>query len=172
MKPAHAAQAAPVIFLDIDGVLAVRSQIGRQQSRAYTALRKQAGLPAHMVKLPTRRAFVPRAVAALNALCIDAGALLVLSSSWRLREGVQNTLHLAGVEGPFHPDWRTDSAGPSRADEIQRWLAGHDARPFVILDDWPAQLAGMLGRTVVPNFQIGLTAQDSAGALAILAATT
>ena len=161
----------PIIFLDIDGVLVIKSYPARPRMLAYAGARRRAGLPALPMILRAANMFVPAAVGHLNDLCAQTVALLVLSSSWRLRDDVHEQLAAAGITAPFHPDWRTDSAGPLRSDEIQRWVDAHGRPPFVVLDDWPHELEALASVTVRTNYRTGLTSADCDAARVILSAT-
>lgn len=117
-----------VIFLDIDGVI---------QSPRYCVAMDQSGWLA---------TFEPAAMSMLRKLIKESGAKIVISSTWRLGED-QKTKHelqlcfrVCGykeIANAFHKDWRTDSDGQLRGEEIKRWLDAHPESQdcYLILDD-------------------------------------
>ena len=148
----------PVVFLDIDGVLNVNHLVWRT-APAVPAAVSRPGRPA---KLPRRqlvreRRFKREAVEQLAALLFGTFAVLVLSSSWRLRPGAREALAGYGVAGPWHTDWRTDELPGGRGAQIDRWLAAHGNPRHVILDDWPDELRQQRDRVVRTDDRIGLT---------------
>jgi hypothetical protein len=117
-----------------------------------------------------RRVFSPAAVAHFNHLGAQVRASIVVSSSWRTKPDCRELLEAAGVQVPFHKDWRIDSNGPDRGGEINRWLIDHKSCPFVILDDWPRELTAHAPRVVRPDFRVGLQQHDVSRALDVLGA--
>jgi len=104
----------PVIFLDIDGVLAPIHRWDR-----YGDLD-------------------PACVHVLNAIVARAGADVVVSSTWRYGKTVaelQQILEGAGFAGRVIDTTPIGTPGASRGDEIAAWLAGHDASGYAIIDD-------------------------------------
>ena len=87
------------------------------------------------------RAIDPTCLQRLGDLCGRTGALVVVSSTWRLDRDVPTIFRQRGFDGRFHDDWRTDLDGPTRGDEIGRWLAGHAVDAYVVIDDRPNQIA-------------------------------
>ena len=87
------------------------------------------------------RAIDPTCLQRLGDLCGSTGALVVVSSTWRLDRDVPTIFRQRGFDGRFHDDWRTDLDGPTRGDEIGRWLAGHAVDAYVVIDDRPNQIA-------------------------------
>jgi hypothetical protein len=150
-----------IIFLDIDGVLATRPMMPRGIGREM--------VPSLRPKLP--RALRAQPIAFLNQICAETNAQLVISSSWRLKGDPRPALVDAGVTGRFHDDWATDADGPQRGDEIERWLAAHEAADYVVLDDWRQGLERHASRLVLTDFRVGLTAQDARAAVALLHAS-
>lgn len=108
-----------VIFLDIDGVLNHRAMFVPGAGAA---------------------ALCPKAIERFRSLVEKIGAIVVLSSTWRL--GDTATCHYiarllsAGIMGRLHPDWRTIRLPwplgvsiiitnlPKRGDEIAEWVVG------------------------------------------------
>ena len=150
---------APVVFLDIDGVLVVK------QPGAFMCNPQSRNGP---VRGPMSSAWSPEAVSALNKLCVEVNALVVVCSSRRQQHDCRETLRNAGVRVSFHTDWRTDSDGPLRQDEIRRWLSRNRQPPFVVLDDWPDELREITPHVVRPDFRTGLSDMDCAFARQIL----
>ncbi len=144
---------APVIFLDIDGVLVT-----------FDSMRAKPTFP---------QPFDPRAVNALKRIIRLTKAKIVVSSSWRL-------LHPKFVDLPRYfahqslprpvgmtPDVRT-AEEPARGIEIQTWIDRTRFKgPFVILDD-SSDMAHLMNRLVLTDGLIGLTNQDATRAIEIL----
>jgi len=126
------ASGAPIVFLDIDGVL----------------------VPWDDVQLDNGR------VQLLDGLVTRTGARVVVSSSWResmSREAIEDQLVAAGFSGRLH-SMTPIIVGASRGDEIAAWLEEHaepDTR-FVILDD-SSDVEPFRGRLVQTDEYEGLT---------------
>lgn len=133
-----------VIFLDIDGVLVT--------SRSHAAF----GLVEQ--RLPFMNAFDPVAVNLIQALCVQANAKIVISSTWRF--SVSKTMLLEHfhnqhfdlsrflVNGPHWETPRLFSEG--RTAEITLWLEDNDPDgelDFLIVDD--ATIHGALAENAV-----------------------
>lgn len=113
-----------VLFLDVDGVL----------NRATFSPAKSEGL----------RSWIEAELAArLDRVCEEAGAVLVMSSSWRAGrtlEELRDDLAAAGIKTPLLGVTPIEG-GRRRFEEIQRWLqgwkdAGHEEiESFAIVDD-------------------------------------
>lgn len=108
-----------VIFLDFDGVV---------------------------ICPPNFRKPCPDRIALLNRLCTATGAVVVVSSTWRLGrsiEQLQRMLSEAGFVGtvvgktpavapvPDSPTWPARERGV----EVQAWLSTHPVESYVVLDD-------------------------------------
>ena len=164
-----------IVFTDFDGVL---------NSTPYTSelLRKIRERPAGATASRKEEALDETNVAILDALCLEADAELVVSSSWREVRTLAELwamLLARGFRGRVRgktPTWVLGpygaKAGPERGDEIQAWLSaapnfGIVVDSFVILDDQDdmAHLADRLVRTD-PGF--GLTVQDASSAKKLL----
>jgi len=129
-----AANVRPVIFVDMDGVIVTRAAAGWSRRGSTGAPRSSR---TNGARRRSPRSLDPGAIKPLNEICQQSGAWVVVSSSWRERMDVRDVLTRYGFVGAFHTDWKTDSEGPTRSEEIDRWLAGHGAPPYLILDDWP-----------------------------------
>jgi hypothetical protein len=157
-----------LIFLDVDGVL--NSGDG---NNAIGQLILDGFLPIHQ----DQRWFQPRHVRLLNAIELQSGASLVLSSSWRLshHEGaVEALMREAGYRGGGFVG-STDSAGPTRGAEILRTLkhfrdnVNFEPIPYVVLDDdWDKDLDP--DHFVQTDYQEGLAERHVERALKILGA--
>ena len=147
------------MFLDIDGVLVVK------RPGAFMGIPSSRNRPMHAPMIP---AWSPEAVGALNRLCVEAAASVVVCSSRRQHDGCRDTLAAEGVRVSFHTDWRTDSDGPLRQDEIRRWLSRNGHPRFVVLDDWPDELQEITPHVVRPDFRTGLSDLDCTFALQLL----
>lgn len=155
---------APVVFLDIDGVL--------NHAMLYAQLQGRHGSTEPVDWID------PACVARLDALCERTGAVIVLSSSWRRIFGVEHTfdvLRAAGlatvvIDGtPMHGATEPgENVVNERWGEIRAWLDEHDTHAsWVILDD--AELADAPAeRFVRTSIAVGLTDADVERAVAIL----
>jgi hypothetical protein len=140
----------PVLFLDMDGVVADASN-----APPLTRLR-------------------PACVRRLDTLVHDLGARVVISSTWR-----ETTPPAALRSYLAHHGYRGDVdsvtpilKGHTRGEEIRMWLSAHGAwsAPFVILDDWPlAEFAGLHDRLVSTEYDAGLTDADCERAVRLVA---
>ena len=104
----------PVIFLDIDGVLAPIRRWDR-----YGDLD-------------------PACIEVLNAIIADVGADVVVSSTWRYGKTaaeLQQILEGGGFAGRVIDTTPIGTPGASRGDEIAAWLAAHNVSGYVIIDD-------------------------------------
>lgn len=119
-----------VVFLDVDGVLNASRPVGKNQ------------------ELILRNWAHPHMVGHVNRIAREGGAVVVVSSTWRLgreldalREdfrGVGLTAEIAGAtpSGPcgWHHGYRCEDG--HRGGEIARWLASNPGvESYVILDD-------------------------------------
>ena len=158
-----------VIFLDIDGVLVNHRSWDRER---------------HFDHLPADE----RCVRALNRILAASGAVIVVTSTWRLdrdlaelreilnvRFGVtgqviDKTPRIAREVFPGEGYSRLQVAA-GRGDEIAAWLAAgdshHDIQSFVILDD-DNDMGEFLNRTVLTDCKEGLSEADADRALTIL----
>jgi hypothetical protein len=151
----------PIIFLDIDGVLATPRSIHGSRGNW-----KFAGAERYPY------GFAPDAVANLNALTDRTKAQIVVSSTWRRGHsvaGLRAILKAEGVQGivldktPYLPD-------AARGEEIQWWLDNshrYDGQPFVILDD-DTDMVHLMPRLVQTSFMDGLTRKRAKWALDLL----
>ena len=146
----------PIIFLDVDGVLAKLDLEYR-----YTRLNQEC-------------------VDALKVLLERTGAEIVLSSSWRYSHTPEQFTRLltdygltATVIGSTPMAEVTGSGlliGCTRGEEIASWLLTNNAsdRPFVILDDFE-EFGRFTPRWVQTDHRNGLTLADVEQACALLA---
>ncbi len=150
-----------IVFLDFDGVLNSRAHVER--------------FPAsHAVGLDL---IAEHAVARVERLCVEAGASIVVTSTWRLtfdRAALESLLRARGLTTtsvvdvtPMIPHKR------GRGQEIQLWL---DTAPLahrwavegmVILDDDPDMLH-LMPWLVQSSFETGLTEAHFRTALSVL----
>lgn len=137
------ASASKVIFLDIDGVL---------NSFAYNLYRKDGETSIDHTRLPL-----------LKRIVDETGAVIVLSSSWRLhweRDG--QSWHVGGhyMDGEFATVGltlydKTPVLG-NRADEISAWLrANPSTKSFVIIDDMVCNWGRLAHNLVQTDYRIG-----------------
>lgn len=146
-----------IVFLDFDGVL---------NSHAY-----QRGLLERGEKVRSIMGIDPVAVRRLNRLLKATGALVVVSSTWRLhRTRIQlcDVLSAEGFEGQVRgmtPALVQGGSASCRGEEIQAWLEEasevyvEDVDSFVILDD-DDDMGHLASRLVKTTFAEGLRDED------------
>lgn len=145
-----------VIFLDIDGVL-------NSWATGYKITTKKLQL--------------------LNNLIEQTGAKIVISSSWRIGskdvkefldknfskctfrlDNFKDATNHECIENIFYNDNiidLTDTFGPSRGDEIKRWLDNHeDIESYVIIDDSIDMLDEQLEHLVQTDTYYGITDRE------------
>jgi hypothetical protein len=135
-----------VIFLDIDGVLAPIRQWDR-----YGDLD-------------------PACIEVLNAIVAGGAAEVVVSSTWRHGRTVvelQAMLEEGGFAGIVVGATPSDIPGACRGDEIAAWLADHEVRGYVIIDDH-ADMGALRGFLVQTHPAHGLQPAHVPLALAVL----
>lgn len=134
-----------VLFLDIDGVL--------NSHRSAAAF---GGFPFDISAHRAR--FDEVAIALVRNICRQAGAVVILSSSWRNDTNwldIGKALDLPIVD-------RTPSLLGSRGTEIGRWLSGHpEVECYAIVDDDPDMLAEQQPFFVKSNPFEGLSWNDA-----------
>lgn len=146
------------LFLDIDGVL--------NSERTVFAYKKlvHAGHIKHdiLLGLNTKSFFDPIAVLLLKTAQEQIGFKIVISSTWRYSLGVSDFVAMFkeyewDTEGVIIG--KTDTEGPNRGSEIQRWLNNHAKYPYeyCILDDTPDMLDEQFVNFVQPSFENGLS---------------
>ncbi|MDX7952113.1 HAD domain-containing protein [Lichenihabitans sp. Uapishka_5] len=149
------------LYLDIDGVVTT------------AAYQRKAG----------KDKLDPAAVAIVAALMRDFGAVVVVSSTWRVAD-CRPTLVEAGLpEDRFHADWRTAIPATSRDPETGAMLPAERARRgeeiadhasrngitrYLVLDDVEIGDAHA-GRHVKPNPERGLTEAEASLARSLVA---
>lgn len=157
-----------VIFLDFDGVM---------NSVRYHTARHAAGLDMHAGR-GVKPCLDPEAIKVLNEVCEKTGAVVVVTSTWRLNEKrttVSGWLREGGFEGITYaltPAWKDVKAEHPelerivRGHEIQQWLDNAAVFPnrrlgpvthFVILDD-DTDMVHLYDHLVKVDDQDGLTA--------------
>lgn len=113
--------AAPVLFLDMDGVLTC--------GRVHAAYGEKG-----LWSRPD-----PVGIQFLNRLWEATGCLVVVSSTWRKRMGrceFEAVVRGAGWTGEFHTDWATPDTSGRRGDEIREWLSRNPTTAvWIALDD-------------------------------------
>lgn len=129
----------PVIFLDIDDVLAISREYTSYQVMTAFKLGDLDGWPELWQGL-----VFPEARANLVALHDEFWPQYVISSSWsnylsqRQMQEIFRRSGLAFVADNIHSQWTTPKAqGPSRTEEIENWIAKHGQRgqPILVIDD-------------------------------------
>jgi hypothetical protein len=102
----------------------------------------------------------PEKVRLVTALVRRTGALVVLSTSWRLgfaQEELEAMLRRRGFEGGFAGT--TPREGETRGEEIQAWLRDHgrEVTRWVALDDATQGMEWLGARHVRTTLEEGLT---------------
>jgi hypothetical protein len=129
----------PIIFLDIDDVLAISSVYTSYQVLAAFRLGDLDGWPELWQGL-----IFPEARTNLATLHNEFWPQYVVSSSWSnyLTQGQMREVFrrsgLAFVADNMHKQWTTPKAvGPSRTKEIGGWIAAHGQhdQPLLVIDD-------------------------------------
>lgn len=165
---------APVLFLDIDGVLlsgrAWQLPVNRRLQVAGAKLTRQEAS-----KLIGREAqFDPCAVALVSRICEATGARIVVASSWRYAVGCEQTrvkLLEQGLSGAvLHEDWACPvarSGTPEKHHDITLWLEEHgiiQTGSWLALDDEDV----VPGATMTTDALDGLGAREAAAAVRYL----
>ncbi len=135
-----------VVFLDIDGVLAPIRRWDR-----YGDLD-------------------PGCIRVLNEIVAGAGAVVVVSSTWRHGKSItqlQAMLEAEGFIGCVIDKTATGELGADRGDEIAAWLAEHAVGGYVIIDDH-ANMGELRTRLVLTHPARGLQPADAPRAIEIL----
>ena len=151
-----------IVFLDFDGVL---------NSTAWYVHRHESGQSLALAH-GKEEEIDPAAVALLNQLLDRSGALVVISSTWRMLGLMEckDVLHARGFTGKV-VDVTPRSSHGVRGREIQAWLDAYH-RPverFVILDD-ESDMEHLMPRLVQTSQPVGLTQADVNRAVAMLEA--
>jgi len=147
-----------VIFLDIDGVLVNRESL--RKNSGFKAVGNQG------------------CIRVLNKILGQTGAVIVISSSWRLfysLDELRLILKTWGVSGEIidkTPDlsayYRDRWDVPERGDEIWSWLGRHrEVTSFVVIDD-DMDMNRVVDKLIRTEFEIGLTENDGDKAIEIL----
>lgn len=149
-----------VIFLDIDGVL---------NSERWFVQRHIGG--ARIVVVSREDGQIdPECVERLNRLTEVTGAVLVISSTWRIggMDWLVPLLRRKGVAAEIIG--RTPDLNTVRGHEIGHWLSEHpEVGSYVILDD-TSDMGALAQRLVKVSWQTGLTDGDVERATAMLQA--
>lgn len=157
-----------LIFLDIDGVLN-SGEFFRAQHEA-----KNRSTESRIITVDDRdeEMIDPAAVALLAELVQRSGAVMVLSSSWRIVRPLTKMRELLAGKGFPTPVPLIDKTpnGPPRGKEIQTWLDAHREPPsgIVILDD-SSDMLHLQPWLVRTNFPDGLRREHVEQALEVLA---
>lgn len=122
---------AGIIFLDIDGVL---------NNNEFLLAQSKAGIVLVNDEFDLGSQIDPTMVARLNSLIEQTGAMVVLSSSWRVMAGLGKTsmiLRSKGFKHRFVGETPYMRGSYPRGTEIQAWLTTNrmGASRFVVLDD-------------------------------------
>lgn len=165
-----------VIFLDLDGVLAVPPDCDKIIKRIQKPNGDRLGL----------RGLKPSAIDQLNRVTDTTGAKIVLSTMWRYWfkspeevEILKSFLKENGVTGNVIGRTPTPDEYPTpklsiiecalpRGKEIELWLNGAvDIESFVIVDDM-SDMEPFMDKLVITKFEDGITAKDADEMIRIL----
>jgi hypothetical protein len=170
----------PIIFLDIDDVLAISREYTSRQVMTALESRDRDSRPELWEGL-----ICGEARANLMALHIEFWPQYVISSSWSnylTREQMRlifRRTRLDFVANNMHKRWTTPKGdGPSRTDEIESWIAKHGQRrqAMLVLDDCESGLGlctsslDRRGLVVLCEPWVGFTAEKLVGAQRLLRA--
>lgn len=158
-----------VIFLDIDGVL--------NSDRSVIALPMQTIFENDYRFNYLVSKVDPVAIALLNKITKETGAVLVGSTSNRIHlgfDGLDHALKEMGVESILYDI--TPSLSTNRGGEIQEWLNNHNTlaegesiiESFIIIDDSDDMLSSQQENFVRVNPAVGLAVNDMRKAIKIL----
>lgn len=141
-----------VLFLDVDGVL-----------------NNTASLAEGVDLLPEK-------VLLIRHICEQAGASIVISSTWRIlfdRQTLHEFLRRLGLRNINVIDYTPQLRSGIRGDEIKHWLDNHpDVTNFVIIDDDSDMLDEQMPFFVKTHHSIGITTRDAKKAIKILQGDT
>jgi len=153
---------APVLFLDLDGVL---NGAGDAQGHGYT-MGSQEWLT---------RQVEPKLVALVNLIHKQTGCCCVLSTSWRNAHPTRTLRHIFDNMGLWAPivGVTPEIRLAPRDREIEKWLEWAGMGPasgaaFVILDDFAITVDWLRKRSIKCDPDVGLTAEQAKLAIAIL----
>lgn len=145
-----------VIFLDIDGVL------------NHSALNHTRELfdEINDIKYDAMHMLSSKCISRLNDITDETGAKLVISSTWRKYEDVDDMLIKAGVTGEIIGHTPVlNFLGAYRGNEIQVWINSNikkdDDFNYVILDDDSDMLYWQRNHMIIVDRECGLS-QDAA----------
>jgi len=148
-----------VLFLDIDGVLNTQSYV------------EHAGWAAPLGSDRDLRIIDPAAVGLLNVVVEETGALVVISSSWRITyqvEVLDSMLKQRGFSGRVLGA-TPQLTGRRRCTEIGQWLMDNNrVDSFAIVDDDEDAGAEHVRNFVQTNFEEGLTREHVRALVRIL----
>lgn len=144
-----------VLFLDIDGVVLSGQELWRTRNNRY---------------LP------PEKIALVKEVCDRTGAVIVVSSTWRMSDDTEAQLRDAGL--PLHDDWRTPFnremrgslyIADRRGGEIEQWLEQHpEGGAYAIVDDDDDMLGRQIDSFVQTPFETGIDREHVERLVAIL----
>lgn len=153
-----------VIFLDIDGVL---------NNATCNYIDVEFG------RFGRTREFIDRkCVDILNRITDETGAVIVVSSTWRIGQSLEDLINLfkqIGITGKvIGKTDRLQEPYSLRGNEIYKWIDDNievsrwDFKEYVIIDDDSDMLLWQLNHFVHTDGQIGLTDKDADKAIEIL----
>lgn len=155
----------PVIFCDIDGVLNC-SALNRDR-KLFDEI--------HDIKYDVMHILSSSRIKNLNHITAETGADIVISSTWRKYEDVDEMLIKAGVQGKIIGHTPVlDFIGALRGNEIYVWMNSnlkHDERDsfqYVILDDDSDMLYWQRNHFLLCDRECGLSADIAYKAIRIL----
>lgn len=160
----------PIIFLDIDGVLNSQQFFGSADFRKVKRKLTKAVKSGELERIKYYKNKISRdAVNLLNELCRDTGAVVVISSTWRLDKSVEDLQEILSACGAtFKVIDKTPYTTYERGTEIAKWLrdnvsvetwgcAYYDFHRYAIIDDDSDMLLTQRNNFFQTDHHVGLT---------------
>lgn len=130
----------PVIFLDIDGVLCWGKPRSAPEIPGLARdLSQKLGNPviatlSDQLCSQIQSHFDQKACQAIETLCQESGAEIVISSSWRLFHSLEQMQAIFQIAGIHHVTGMLPN-GSVRRDVISAYIAGHQISSYIVVDD-------------------------------------
>lgn len=146
-----------ILFLDIDGVVNHQEFYKRRENDETLK-----SLPYPLCE------FDPLVVDRINYILDETNSKLVISSSWRFNEHLQNIFDNVGFKHKIY-DITPYGMGKCRGHEIKEWLNKHtDVTNYVIIDDDSDMLKEQKKHFIRTSELTGLTSKLTEKAIKIL----
>lgn len=148
----------PILFLDIDDVLATTREYNVPRSKVWTKYNeaKELNTPPYT--------YNPGCVRVLNEILKDTDCQIVLTSDWRLRWNLEEMGKIFEMNGIIRkPNDFTDDDPislsdhtRSRSHEITKYIKENQIENYVIVDDYPMGNYFPVGRFVLTKEKMGI----------------